>query len=1857
MEVKLTNISIKEKIYEGPRTLVYRGIRLSDDQKVVIKLMRNEYPSMGELVQFRNQYAISKNLDLPGIVKSLSLEKYGNGYALVMEDNGGISLDKALANKERIDLETGLKIGIKLGEILHELYQNRIIHKDLKPANILIHPETKEVKLIDFSIASLLPREAQEIQNPNQLEGTLAYISPEQTGRMNRGIDYRSDFYSLGVTLYEILAGKLPFTSDDSMELVHSHIAKMPSALGNGERGTGNRGEAIPGVLSDIVLKLMAKNAEERYQSALGLKFDLEKCLDLWQKTGSIEPFKLGERDLSDRFSIPEKLYGRETEVKTLLDAFARVASGTTEMMLVAGFSGIGKTVVVNEVHKPIVRQRGYFIKGKFDQFQRNIPFSALVLAFRDLMGQLLGESDSQLERWKTRILDALGENSQVIIEVIPELERIIGKQPPAPELSGSAAQNRFNRLFQQFIRVFTTKEHPLVIFVDDLQWADSASLKLMELLMGDTRGGYLLLLGAYRDNEVFPAHPLMLTLDEIAKSGATLNTITLAPLSQKELNRLVADTLSCELELALPLTELVYQKTKGNPFFATQFLNGLHEDGWIEFNPDLGYWECDMTEVRELALSDDVVEFMATRLHKLPEASRELLKLAACIGDRFDLETLAIVSEQSPEETATDLWLALKEGLILPLNQTYKFYQGIEGRDKGDTERGRRGDTETRRHGEGKSPRPRVPASPRPRVFSPASPNSPFPHYKFLHDRVQQAAYSLIPQNNKKATHLKIGELLLNNIAPEEQQQNIFGIVNQLNVAIELIQEVSAKDKLARLNLMAGKKARASAAYQAAYNYLQIGLQVLREESWQEQYELSLSLYEDATEAAYLNGEFERMHELAAIVKQKATTLIDRIKVYEILIQANIAQNLLQEAVQTGLNVVSQLGVNLPAAPTHEELEAMLAEVGDRLRGKALEDLGNLPPMTDTTQLAILRILSSIYAPSFMTTPLLCLLTVAKQVAISIEYGNTPQSAFAYGNYGVILCGILMDIDLGYQFGELALELLEKLNVASFKAKTIMTVNVCVKPWKEPISKTLPGFLEAYTSALEVGDLEFAGYSAVTYCYHSYAAGKQLEVLAKEMATYGGQAYQLKQQLALNNLSPFHQAVLNLQGKGGSDKPWVLLGEIFNEPKSLPSLQKANDSLSLFYFYVNKICLCYLFEAYSEAVEEARLGDRYLNAATASPMVAIFHFYDSLCNLAIYSQARNSEKEVLLSRVAANQEKMLLWAEKAPTNFQHKYDLVEAEKCRVLGQKTEAIELYDSAISGAKENEYIQEEALANELAAKFYFDWGKEKVAAGYMQEAYYCYARWGATAKVEDLEKRYRALLKPILERQALQLAPGITIASLTSGTISKTTTGTGQILDLATLMKAASTLSEDIELKGAIANLMQVARENAGAETVALMLFAEQVLMLTALLAGEDAPKIDPIPVEASNAVPLTVVNQVKHRREALVLDNASKESAFAGDAYIQSSQPKSILCLPLIARGKLIGILYLENNRVVGTFTRDRLELLNLLCSQAAISLENARLYEQSMDYAEKLERYLKELQAAQLQLIQSEKMSALGNLVAGVAHEINNPVGFIAGNLEPTLDYVQELFGLIDLYQRKMPSPDAEIEAEIERIDLEFVRDDLLQIISAMQEGSERLAHISTSLRTFSRTDKEDKVPFKLIDGIESTLLILKHRLKANKERPEIEVERHYEKLPQVRCYPGQLNQVFMNLLANAIDALEEGNAGRSFEEIKAHPNRIAITTCVARPGKFSDSDVADAERQEQKGDRAVVKIADNGVGMPESVKQRIFEHGFTTKGVGKGTGLGMAIALQIVEEKHGGTLTCVSEVGRGTEFIIEIPC
>jgi len=1522
--ISLPDIIIVSQIYESANSLVYQGILKSNQQPLILKLLKEDYPTPAELYRYQQEYEITRRLNLEETIKAYELRKYENTQVMLLEDFGGESL-KILLERRTFSVLEFLHLAIQITDALGKVHQNNVIHKDINPSNIVLNPQTGQLKIIDFGLSTILSQENPTLKSPNVLEGTLAYMSPEQTGRMNRVLDYRTDFYSLGVTFYELLTNQLPFESVDALELVHCHIAKQPTP-------PHEINPEIPLPVSEIVMKLMAKIAEDRYQSAWGIKADLETCIERY-KTGEIKAFSLGYQDIYPQLQLPQKLYGRESQIESLLSAFDRVASGQekqvgaglannlssprttksqnvcvqgqTELMLISGYSGIGKSALVQELYKIITKKNGYFIAGKFDQLQRDIPYQALVAAFQELVRQLLTETQPQLQQWQEKIRRALGSNGQIIIDVIPEVELIIGKQNPVPELPATEARNRFNLAFQNFIQVFCQKEHPLVLFLDDLQWTDSATLQFIQLIMTDFTTQYLFVIGAYRDNEVSATHPTMLTLSEMKKQGVVINHLSLSPLNLNQVNEFIADTLKTECVPTQRLAELVWYKTHGNPFFIKEFLKSLYTEQLLDFDLNAGAWYWDLEQIITRNITDNVVEFMAEKIQTLSESAQKVLRLAACIGNQFDLPTLSIINESFQKETADELWNAIQAGFILPLGDDYKFLK---------TNR----DTKELKI-----------------------------TYKFAHDRIQQAAYSLIPPDDKQAVHWKVGQLLLQHTPQPILQKKIFDIVNQLNFGIEAIDVQLEKDKLAQLNLIAGKKAKASAAWKPAWNYLSIGINCLSADSWLRQYDLSLALYVETVEAAILSGHVEEMEKLANLVLQQATSLLDQVKVYEVKIQAYTAQNKPLEAIETALSVLKLLGIRFPKKPTKLNILLELMKTKLSLVGKRVEDLIDLPLMTNPDKLAAMRILSSVVSAAHFASPELLPLMAFKQVNLSIKYGNTSVSSCAYATYGLILSGETVgDIETGYQFGKLAILLLDKFNTKELTARTIFIVNYFVKHWKEHLRETLNPLQNAYSIALETGDLEYAAYSVCVYCYHSYVLGKELAKVEAEMAMYSNTLSQLKQETSYYYNQLNRQVLLNLMGQ--AEDKCLLIGENYDETKMLPLHREANAQNLCRSVYFYKLFLCYLFQDYQQAIENAKSAEKYTDSAVGT--IPLYHFYNSLVHLALYSDAPKSEQKLILQKVKANQKNIEKWAQFAPMTHLHKFYLVEAERHRVLGEKTKAIDCYDRAIALAKEHEYLNEEALANELAAKFYIAWGKDQVAQAYMTNAYYCYLRWGATAKMTDLKRQYPQLLKRFTT--ANTSIDSRNSLSSTSGSTS------GETLDLAALMKASQAIASEIELDKLLSTLMRILLESCGAQIGYLILESQGQLRVEA--SGEanssQVMVLQSTPIET--CLPLSIIHYVERTQEGLIESDVAREGRFTQDAYIKTQQPKSILCAPLLNQGQLIGIVYLENNLADGVFTPDRLEVIQLLSSQAAIALTNARLYTQVQSTQNRLNKFL-----------------------------------------------------------------------------------------------------------------------------------------------------------------------------------------------------------------------------------------------------------------------------------------------------------
>ena len=1531
---------VTQKIYESDNSLVYRAILELNNQPIILKILKENYPTPLELARYKQEYDVIQQLNTDGIIKAYGLQRYENSIVILLEDFGGKSLD-LLMSEHQFSIEEFLVVAINIAKSLATIHAANIIHKDINPSNVVYNPETKELKIIDFGISTCFSQEEQTIRSLNQLEGTLAYIAPEQTGRMNRGIDCRSDLYSLGVTFYELLTHQLPFTTIDPIELVHCHLAQQPDL-------PHTLIPSIPPTVANIIMKLLAKIPEERYQSAWGLRIDLATCLEQLQAQEEILLFPLGRQDISDKFHIPQKLYGRQQEVTQLLKAFERVSQGATEIIMISGYAGIGKSTLVNEIHKPIVKQRGYFISGKFDQFKRGVPYAAISQAFQNLVYQLLGESEIVIEIWKARILEALEPNGQLIVDVLPELEKIIGKQPSVEQLSASETQNRFNLFFQRFVDVFSQQENPLVIFFDDLQWADLASLNLIGHLTTNTDSKYLLIIGAFRDDEVSFIHPLTLILEAVKKTGTIVNEFALNPLSLKHANQLISDTLICSTEKSLTLTELLVNKTRGNPFFLTQLLKSLHDKDLIFFNYSERLWCWNIEEIRTIEITNNVVTLMVGKLEQLDASTQKTLKLAACIGNSFDLKLLSIISQRSQSFTAQDLQPALQEGLVVPLSYEYKLPL-IWNQEKV--------------------------SSDFPVNFTPEFPSTIL--YRFLHDRVQQAAYILISDEERKQTHLKIGRLLLKDVSQEERDENLFNIVNQLNEGAELITESSERDKLAQLNLDAGKKAKASAAYEPALRYFKTGLELLAKNSWKSQYQLTSELHLETLEMLYLNTRFQEVEELSTFILKHTQKVLDKIRVHQVNILVCNAKSQEKQAISIALKALEELGIEVSQNPgeVEERIKQEQAHLDLFLSSTLVQDLTELPEMTDLYKLQAISLLQQIIASTIVSDFLLHIEVVLIQLNLCIKYGNPPQAPCPYIFYGTFLCkgiesiGLSRNIDLGNEFGKLSINLLSEFKVCALETLVIHIYYGFIWHFKNHLrnSFALERLLNALHIGLETGDYQYACFASASFCLIKLFGGYQLEEVFQKFSNYTKLMKKLKQEYTYSSVKVFEKTAVNLI-EGYDHGVCFVIG--VNQEEEDKHIKEANIWL-LLWICLAKIITHYIFKEDESAVSNILRIESYVEYFSSHLNAPQYNYYSSLARLYRYNSLDFKSQEVFLEKVEKNQEEMKIWASSCPENFQSKYHLVEAEKARILKQNWQAQEFYERAIQDAKKSEFIHEEAMAYERAAEFYLSLDRQEIGQLYLRNAHHCYSYWGAKAKVKALELEYPQFLRHITDRREIK-----TIKATES-----TNSTYPQFLDLIAVTKASQVLASEIKLDKLLTKLMRIVIESGGAQKGFLILEENNKWLVEAegIVNFHDVKILKSIPVDTVDndsqapILPVTLFNYVVRTHKNLVLDNAAEEGQFIRDSYIVATQPKSILCTPLLNQGKLSGILYLENNLTTAAFTSDRIEVLNILSAQAAISIENARLYEtleqKVSERTRELSQTLEILKATQAELL------------------------------------------------------------------------------------------------------------------------------------------------------------------------------------------------------------------------------------------------------------------------------------------------
>ncbi|WP_246641427.1 trifunctional serine/threonine-protein kinase/ATP-binding protein/sensor histidine kinase [Paraburkholderia edwinii] len=1784
-----------------------------------------EHPTPASLDRLAHEHSLKDELDCAWAARPLELVRERGKTLLLLEDTGGEPLVRLLVTP--LPTERFLRLAIAIVAALGKVHQQGLVHKDLKPSNVLV-TANGEARLTGFGIASRLPRERQAPEPPETIAGTLAYMAPEQTGRMNRSIDARSDLYALGVMFYQMLTASLPFAAADPIEWVHCHIARKPVP-------PHEKIASMPRAISAIVMKLLAKTVEERYQTAGGVERDLQRCLAQWEARHAIENFAPGEFDTPDRLVIPEKLYGRAHEIDVLLDAFHRiVAGGAPELVLVAGYAGIGKSSVVNELHKVLVPPRGLFASGKFDQYRRDIPYSTLAQAFQSLVRPLLVKCDAELADWRKTLCDALGPNAQLMIDVVPELQLIIGEQPPVPEIAPQDAQRRFQLVFRRFVGVFARPDHPLALFLDDLQWLDAATLDWLDDLLTRSDLRHLLLIGAYRDNEVDANHPLRRKLDAMRHAGAKIEELTLAPLARDHLSQLIADALRCEPPHAATLAQLVHTKTAGNPFFARQFLAELADEGLLRFAHDMSRWCWDLDSIDAKGYTDNVVDLMVGKLARLPARTRSAMQQLACIGNAADIRLLAVALGSPEERVHADLSDALRLELVERLSGAYRF----------------------------------------------------------AHDRVQEAAYLLIPEASRPAAHLQIGRMLAAHTPPARLDDAIFEIVNQLNLGAPLITSGEEREHVAGLNLRAGKRAKASSAYVSAISYFAAGRALLPAQSWETRYALVFALDLQRAECELLTGDPAAEARLLMLAG-RANNLTDLAAVASLREILHTMRNQFDESVQVAADYMRSVGAQWPSQVTWNDVLAEYDTMRKRLDrqpfdGQPFDQLAALPPMSDPAAKAMVEVLTEIVPAAYFTDMNLCCLVVCRIANISFEHGNSNGSVYAYSLLGFFLRTFFDDHEAAFGFGKLALELSARPGLSRFKARCYNNFAYSINPWTNPIRSGRELLQQALNAAEEVGDPSFAAYIHFSLMTDMIASGDPLDQVHEEGKRGFDFASKARFGLIVDVMTGhllFIRAMRGLTPRFGSfDDAQFDEARFEQHLEADPGL--ANPSCI---YWIRKLQARYLAGDFAAAVVAASKAAPLLWTSPASFEQAEYHFYAALAHAALCDFASAHERRGEMEVIASHSRQIALWAQKCPANFENRTALLAAEMARIEGRESDAMHGYERAIRSSREHGFVQNEALANELAARFYLARGFDRTGRMYLRDARYRYISWGASGKVRQLDELYPALTSGPAE--------GV----MASGTIGTPV----DYLDLATVIRVSQAVSGEIVLEKMLDVLMRSAIEQAGAERgLLVVLRGAEARIAAEASTGEHAVVVEIRDRLAdAAALPQSVLHYALHSRECVMLDDASDGNFFSTDPYIRDRQSRSILCLPLLARAKLIGVLYLENHLAPRVFAPARVAVLKLLASQSAIALENARLYADLAEREGKIRRlvdanivgififalegkileandaflrivrydredlvagrlswmdltppdwlerdnrlwvpmlratgmlqpiekeYLRKdgsrvpvmlgvamfeedgsrgvafvldlsdrrraeenAREMQRELAHANRVTTMGQLAASISHEIKQPIASAATNASAGLRWLD-----------RVPPELGEVRQVLERI-----------IADAM-----RASDVMNRIHGLVKNAPTYKETLRINDTIREVVALT--RGEAEKDGVCIEM-RLADDLPLVVGDRVQLQQVMMNLIVNAIEAMSAVDDGQ---------RELTISTRNGAPGTV------------------LVAVSDSGPGVPSTNRNRLFAPFYTTKA--SGLGMGLSICRSIIEA-HGGALGVSANLPRGAVF------
>ncbi len=1479
---------INEKLHQSPHFIFYRGILENTEQSILLKIPNTDFPKKTLDERAEREFAISKNLEHPNIINYLKIEQSPSGKTIIMEDFNGVPLSSFLASG-KINLHIFLSISTQMADVISFLHQSEFIHKDLQLDSFWINPEDFKIKLIDWGQTTKIAKEKQQLVNPELLDGELEFISPEQTGRMNRTIDYRTDLYSLGVIFYRMLSGNALFQAQSPLEYIHAHIAQKPTPLHEVDKD-------IPEILSKIVSKLLSKNAEDRYQSASGLLNDLVFCQNSDTDIFSLQT-EIAQQDFSGKLQIPQKLYGRDSQIKSLLHVFDQIQFGGLELMLIDGYAGVGKTSLVYEIHRPVTLTKGYFTEGKADQLMKSIPYLPWIQALTNLVDQLLAEEESQLATWVNRVQKAVGENGKVLTDVIPNLTSLIGEQPEVPSLQPTQAQNRFNYVFRQFTHALTADEHPLVLFLDDMQWADAASLNLVKTLLVEDEVENLLVILSYRSNEVNAAHPLLLTLEEVYKSTVSYQKITAENLTEDEVAQLISDTLNTDKKEVLELTNLIFEKTNGNAFFVKEFLKSLYENGHLKFSFGEKKWQWNVKTIQELDITNNVVELLENDIQKLSHDTLEILKMAACIGNRFDEKTLTIISEIDYSEIQEALEKARIKGYIEKI--------GLD-------------------------------------------------EYKFTHDKIHQTFYKLIPESKKQDTHVRVGQLLYKSSVEKNLEQQLFTIANHWNTGLDKVQDLTEQQQLFDLNLHAAKKAKSSNAYQAAGSYLQVATQLSERLKLAPENPNWFTLHKERAEISYLLTDYQESEKIIESTLENAKELNQEMDLYKMLILQYTMTSNFAEAIEVGRTSLKKLGVDIPLEGLGDLIGQEIGAAFGQLGTRSVNELLEIPNMTDEKQILTTRILASMLSPSFFANQELFALIVTKIVNISMKHGNVPASCFGYGCFGLILSTVA-NYEKGFEFGEMAYNLAKQFNDPTEQGRACFHLSEFTSLWTKPFKYSRQHNREGFLHALDAGDLQYAGYLSIYDSFYPSYQEKDIASVLEAMEESLSFNKKTQNVISLDTVQGLKIAMSCLGGLTKDSDNFDL--EDLTEAKYLEDCLANKNVLAICIYHIVKAQVCYIHDNPQKALDALEEANQFLPYIAGMLFTAEHNFYGSMSMTALYETVDEEKQKEFLEKINTNQEKLKVLADSCPENWKHKYLLVAAELALLNQEHFQAIELYREAIEYANTNNFRPLKGLANERLAKLWKKKGDYTYAGLHFREALYAYEGMGAKHKITQLEEQLTKLgiVYSKQERNSLTNTKGL-----------KTSSGS---LDLESVLKASQTLSSEIVLEKLLDKMMHIVMENAGAEKGYLMNEVNGEFFIQAERKSKgEVEVLQNISINGKHILPESIIKYVARTKENVVIQNAVEDKRFLSDDYIINEKPKSILCTSVSISGNQIAVLYLENNLLTGAFTNDRVELLQVLSSQIAISLDNALLY-QTME--EKVKERTNELE---LQRNESEKL-------------------------------------------------------------------------------------------------------------------------------------------------------------------------------------------------------------------------------------------------------------------------------------------